>query len=290
MEELKEIQEVAQDLRSMKQPDETIAVLNQETAPIPLIPIKELPSGFKGYPKGTKISFKPITLGELESLNSGDIDVTRATAMLLKAIDCNTIPPEDLAYWDVMYIGIKRKLLAFGDTKGTIRARCPKCGTIVAKAFSSSELEFRELDVPALPMKLQIMDKPIEFGLITMKDMLEFQLEEGERGIYARMMKNIPFEEAYQICSNAYGLDIKKLRFVDEKLNYGLKPFHVNCPGTVEVPNPDFNPEQPESKTNKPFIDEVCGEQVVVEVVSPFELVFPEDGDSEDLGFEVQYG
>lgn len=282
--------EVAQDILSVKG-EETEELLNSEVSNIPLIPITDLPSGFKGYPKGTQISFKPITLGELEALNSGDtVDFNRGVAMLLDSIHCTTMEAYDLYYWDVIYIGIKRKLLAFGNTKGTIRQRCPNCGNVVSKSFNIDEISFKELEAPDLPMKLEVCGKKLEFYPISMKEFLLLSTEEGERGVFARMIRNMPFEEAFELVSNAYGVDIKKLRFVDEKLNYGINPFIVECNGSVEEENPNFDAEKPESKTNSRTIEQVCNEKVAVEVRSPFEVVFPEDETGDDIGFEVQYG
>ena len=251
-----------------------LSLLNEETIPESHIVVKELPSGFKGYPKGTKVSFKPITLQELEALNSDDMDPARAVAMLLKSIHCTTLSAEELYYWDIMYIGIQRKLLAFGNTKGTIYKRCPKCGELVSKSFEYTELEFKEITAPDLPMRMEVCGEKLEFSALTMKDFLQIEIDQGELGVYARMIKNKPFEEAHEMVKNATGIDIKKLRFVDKQLDYGIMPFTVECEGVVER----------NGKAEK------CANKVVLEVRSPFEVVFPED----ELGgyneFEVQYG
>ena len=264
-----------------------ISLLNEDTNFDDHINVKELPSEFKGYPVGTKISFKPITLEELETLNTDEVDPARAVAMLLKSIHCTTLPVEDLYYWDVMYIGIQRKLLAFGNTKGTMYNRCPKCGNIVSKSFEYTDLEFRQMLAPNLPMKMEVGGKKLEFGLLTMKDFLQIEVGQGELGVYARMIKNMPFDEAYNFVKHATGVDIKKLRFVDKQLNYGLKPFYVTCDNEVEVENPDFDETVEGSKR---MILKPCGNRVVMEVQSPFEIVFPEDEISGFDDFEVQYG
>ena len=110
------------------------------------------------------------------------------------------------------------------------------------------------------------------------KDILEIDPNDGELGVYARLIRNIPFEEAFELVKKATGSDIKKLRFADKQLNYGIKPFFVNCenPITVESPNG--------KKTEK------CGQRVALEVRSPFEIVFPEDELSQFDEIEVQYG
>ena len=159
---------LAKNMLKIKEGD--ISLLNEEVEHNSHIVVKQLPSGFKGYPEGTKISYKPITLEELEALNSDEMDPARAVAMLLNAIHCTTLPTEELYYWDVMYIGIQRKLLAFGDTKGTLYARCRKCGNLVSHTFSYTDMEFKEINAPDLPMKLDVCGKHLEFSELTMKD------------------------------------------------------------------------------------------------------------------------
>ena len=274
------------DILEVKQVDNK-KVENEVVDTLPLIPVTTLPSGFKGYPQGTKISYNPITLGELEALNNGtEEDIERGIAMLLNAIHCNTLSSSDLYYWDVIYIGIQRKLLAFGDTKGVLYAQCPKCGGIVEKEFDYTEIEFKEIQAPDLPVITDIAGKKVEFGLLTMKDFLEVDIEKGELDVYARMIKNLPYEEAYKLISNSYGKDTKKIRYIDKILNYGLKPFFETC--NNEIVNPDFNSEKKESKSNPKM--KLCQEEVRVEVRSPFEVVFPENNDDGHNDFEIQYG
>lgn len=255
-------------------------VFNAETRNVTLIEINELPSNFKGYPEGTKISYEPLTLGELEALNSSDnIDVQRGMAMLLKSIHCNTLSVENLYYWDVMYIGIRRKLLAFGDTLGTLYERCPVCGEIVQKEFSYTELEFKQPNAPDLPIFLDIQGQELEFNLITIKDFLEIEIEKGELDVFARMIKNLPYEQSFELVSSCSGTDLRKIKFIDKETNYGLKPFFVECNGIIETKS-----EQGENKK------ELCKNKVRMEVRSPFEVVFPENINFGHNEFQVRYG
>lgn len=253
----------AQNILKTKKYDNNM-VKNEDTSNSSFVVVDKLPSNFKGYPEGTRISYKPITLGELEALNSGSVEVERGIAMLLKAIHCNTLKPQDLYYWDVMYIGIQRKLLAFGDTRGIIYEQCPNCGNIVEKEFDYTELEFKEIEAPNLPVIAKIQNKEVEFGLITIKDFLEINTEKGELDVYARMIKNIPYEQAYNLLYTCEGKDSKCVKFIDKKLNYGLKPLFQPC--------------------------EKCNTEVRMEVRSPFEVVFPEDKFDEYSEFEIRYG
>ena len=77
-------------LIDIRQQDDDVALTPNEEG-VPLTPVLDLPSQFKWYPKGTKINYTPITLGELEALNpTQDIDITQGIDMLLKSIHCNT--------------------------------------------------------------------------------------------------------------------------------------------------------------------------------------------------------
>lgn len=258
--------------------DENETLLDQPTNNVTTIKVTQLPSQFKGYPQGTIIAYEPLTLGELEALNTDEMEPTRAVAMLLNAIHCNTLPSEELYYWDIMYIGIQRKLQAFGDTTGTLYKRCPKCGNVVSKTFKYTDIDFKEIGAPNLPMRMEVCGKQLEFGQLTMKDFLQIQTNDGELGVYARMIKNLPFEEAFDLVQHAYGVDIKKLRFADKQLDYGMKPFFVECNGEI-------------IKTeNGKKLKDICNEKVALEVRSPFEVVFPDDESTGDIGFEVQYG
>ena len=260
---------------------------NENLTNLPLVKVTQLPSGFLGYPEGTTISYNPLTLGELEAINNGDtVDVERGIAMLLNSIHCNTLNAEDLYYWDVIYIGIKRKLLAFGDTRGIIYNQCPKCGNIVEKEFDYTELDFKECEAPDLPVITTIADKEVEISLLTMKDFLQIDTNKGELDVYARMIKNLPYEEAYDLISNSFGKDVKKIQYIDKILTYGIKPFFVECDG--EIDNPKFNPDKKVTKSNPKRI--ICSNKVRMEVRSPFEVVFPEDKTNGFDESEIHFG
>ena len=127
-----------------------------------------------------------------------------------------------------------------------------------------------------------IAGTPVEIGLLTVKDLLEVDIEKGELDVYARMIKNLAYEEAFQLINNATGKDAKKIRFIDKQLNYGLKPLYTKCQGKVE------NPEYENNKKLPKLVD--CNQSVRMEVRSPFEVVFPEDILDGCDEFEIQYG
>lgn len=257
------MEELAEDLLRIKG-DENETLLDIPTDKN-LVKVDVLPSEFKGYPKGTAIYYKCIDLDEIETLNSGEPDLNRNMAYILNSIKCNTLKAEDLYYWDVIYIGVQRLLTALGGTTAKLPAVCPHCNTIVYKKFNYTDLNFKTLDIPALPMKMEIGGKQIEFGLTTMKEFLSLPADGGEMAVYATYIKNLPEEEKLPFIKGLMGIDIKKIRFVDKQLDYGIVPFKVKC----------TNPK--------------CKHEVSVEV-TPFGVLFPEDEFGDDNEFEVQYG
>ena len=156
----------------------------------PLIEIKELPSGFKPYPKNSKVFYKPITLKELDILNSGSLNIEQGYQFLLDSIVTQGFDKNELAYFDVVYIGIQRKLTAFGDIKGKYELICPKCGQTIEYEFEYTSLEFKELQVDELPIKLKLNNEELHFSVLNIKDFL--QIEDVEEAYFLTpVVKNV---------------------------------------------------------------------------------------------------
>lgn len=263
---------------------ETIELSRGHIKQAPLIEVKELPTQFKCYPEGTQIFYEPLKMGELNALNSGTINVQRGMDFLIEAVHCNTLPTEELAYFDLIYIGVLRKLHAFGDVKGTIGAVCPKCGNLVKHEFSYTDIEFTELDENVeFPVVASIGDEELEFGLITYKDFMEINPDDGVSGVYAKMVKNKSYEEAFSIIDNAYGEDIQVIKAIEHFLTYGIKPFTEICHNELETTEKD-------KKGKEKTVVRECGTEVIMEVKSPFEVVFPDNRSFDTYKTKIHFG
>lgn len=238
---------------------------------LPRIQVDELPSNFISYPKGSKIFYTPMTLKELDLLNSGSINVEDAMLYLLESIDCEGFDKNDLAYFDVVYIGIKRKLTAMGDCMGMLVKQCPNCGEYIEYKFNYIDLDFQDCQLDKLPI---IVDfdccKGVEFSFLTIKDWLDLDSDSKALSIYAKYIKNMPYEDALSLVENLTGNDIKKLYEVQDKLAYGISPFKTKCKNTIE--DIELNDKGEPSKILKE-----CGQEVEMEVTSPYEVIFCED-------------
>lgn len=248
---------------------------NKEISEKSYIEVTELPSAFKCYPKGTKVYYSPLTLKELTVLNNGTINSLDALALLLNNIRTEKISTEELSYVDVMYIGIRRKLLAFGDIKASLVGQCSKCGHIDTYDLSYTDIEFNQLDIEHPYAVIDIQGTEVKFGVLTIKDFLELDENGDVLSVYARMVKNLPYEEAYKLVGNATGQEIIKLQKIEKLFNFGIAPIKAKCKGII--PATEDEPEH------------VCGNEIEMEVTSPFDVVFPSDITSSVDDVEIRF-
>ena len=230
---------------------------------LPLVEITQLPSMFKCYDKDVRICYEPMKIKELEILNSGTASVLDGLQFILNAIKCTNMNTEDLLYWDFIYIGIIRKILAFGDVRGQLNKICPNCQDTVSHVFNYTDLEFEELKHG--PATLKFKDGTIlKLKPLTVKQFLELPSDSNIVDVYARMIYNMPLEDAQKFVNNLHGNQIKAMAKAEQELAYGLKPFKVKCPH--------------------------CHQETELEVTLPFEVVFPEDSDTDIDDVEIRFG
>lgn len=230
---------------------------------LPIVEVTQLPSMFKCYPNNVKIWYEPITIKELEILNSGTASGLDGLQFILNAIKCEGMNTEDILYWDFIYIGIIRKILAFGDIRGQIEKICPKCGGKIKHVFNYTDLEFEELKHGPCHLKLGKNKPELILQPITIKDFLELPADSDILDMYAKMIKNIPQEQAIEFISNLHGKQIIAMSNIEQQFLYGLKPLLTEC--------------------------EHCHNKVELEVRSPFEVVFPEDTNTDIDDIEIRF-
>ena len=242
-----------------------------------LIQVTELPSGFLPYPKGSKIYYAPLTLGELENLNSGTLNLGQALDNLINSIYVDKFDKLDLAYFDLVYIGVQRKLTALGDVRGTINGFCTACENKNEKEFTYTELEFEELKVSALPIRYEYEEpKFLEFSLMTyrnwkkMGDLPEHEID--RLTALSHMVSNYEPSKAKEILSKLSGDSINYINRIESLLDYGIKPFKLVCAHVEQEESEEVNGETGSlEKVIKPI---TCGHEFMVEVTNPFDYTF----------------
>lgn len=242
-----------------------------------LIQVAELPSGFLPYPRGSKIYYSPLTLGELENLNSGTLNLGQALENLIDSIFVEKFDKLDLAYFDLVYIGVQRKLTALGDIRGTINGFCPVCENKNEKEFTYTELEFEELKVSALPIRYEYEEpKFLEFSLMTYrnwKKMGDLPEEEIDRlTALSHMVLNYEPKQAKEILSKLSGDAINYINKIESLLDYGIKPFKMVCNHVEQEEVEEVNKDT--GILEKVFKPIICGTPFTVGVTNPFDYTF----------------
>ena len=69
----------------------------------------DLPSRKLQYPKGVRVYYRPYTLGELLKINQYNFDEVELYEFILDGIKVTGMEKEDLTYYDVVYLGWRRK-------------------------------------------------------------------------------------------------------------------------------------------------------------------------------------
>lgn len=195
--------------------------------------LTHLPSQGKAYPEGARVRYRPYTLGESVFVENSDLTLEQTYRFILKGLDL-TFDPMLLTLPDALYIGLMRRLQTLGDTKVTVNSTCPHCGGLNQTATETTALEFDDLAVPALPIRVPLCGGKHAFSPLTVADYLELdrlKLVGDIVAVYAIQCRTLPFSEAHALFENLTDArDVRMLHEVDKLLHHELKPLTIKCP------------------------------------------------------------
>ena len=231
---------------------------------LPEYEIKELPSRFIPYPKGTKVFAKPYTYGaalNIEMVGKSNIDTLRE---ILSGIKVDGLQKNLLTPQDIIFLGVYRNLMSSKHDKIEINSICPKClkENKTIKTLKSIKFEtIEDFDESCYPIEVDFDNYIMWFGFLTYKD-FDFCLTRYKgMTIYQQALQVLKYKNkstgeliekpVYNAKSGkkedtarieAYLEDIRHILYnlVDEdadalteviKLleNYGLKPIEIEC-------------------------------------------------------------
>jgi hypothetical protein len=217
-----------------------VSVLPKDSA-TPLIRVKEVPSLFKPYPKGSEIYYSPWRVAEIQQFNQVDQLWTRDKyLMALDAVETRGFKKEDLSIFDLFYISLIRKLSAIGSQKYILSRICPTCGKQVSMTIETKDVVFDDFEVqefPVVPRFSAFSD--MEFGVLTVAGMLDL-MEKNLTGrsilpYLSRSVINMGWDKALNKLEDLGTLeDFEILEELNRVLYHGLKSFMVQCPHTVD--------------------------------------------------------
>lgn len=140
---------------------------------LPEYEIKELPSRFIPYPKGTRIFATPYTYGaalNIEMVGKSNVNTMREilSGIKVEGLQKNLLTPQD-----ILFLGVYRNLMSSKHDKIEINSVCPKClrenktiKTLKAIKFEAIE----DFDESCYPIEVDFDNYTMWFSFLTYKD------------------------------------------------------------------------------------------------------------------------
>lgn len=174
--------------------------------------IRDLPTKFKPYPKGSVIKYYPFKFGELQVVNSANMTEDELIEFYLKGIETEGFDKLDLSYHDFLYIGLLRKISSFTQDKININFVCKGCGKQNSASSTLMDIEFEDISkkLKSLPVGIKFNDKlTLFFKPFTVRNKIEAFNNNADLTNDAIMLSycccSHPQKEAYDYISNATG-------------------------------------------------------------------------------------
>lgn len=191
-----------------------------------------LPSQFKAYPKDVIIKYRPYAFGEIKKFNQGGKSMLDVFQMAMDGVTVEGMNLDDITYSDALYISLLRKISSLGDTRFKVTYICSSCGKPVTDAIESTKIGFDELEVPELPVVVEMSSGALHFKPMTYGSFIKLAKEKKTNdviAILAVMCTNKPYDEAYNLIYNASAGDGMVLEHVDKLLYHGLQRLPFKC-------------------------------------------------------------
>lgn len=220
-------------IKPSKRPDVTDVVI---PSTVEFLEVKDLPSKFMPYPKGTRVLTRPYTYGEVININESHLTLVDQIQRVAKGIQVFGIDNAlELTMFDFLYLGLKRKLDTLGatDFMAVFMCRNPQCGHADHVQLTTADLNFDYIKAKDLP--ITIKDFPglgnCTFSPMTMRQFLEMMETEKDDTIsmMARQCINQDPVRAYNAFFTATGQWHRDLKRVDDYLFHGLASIEVEC-------------------------------------------------------------
>lgn len=205
---------------------------------LPVIEVTKLPSGFKPYPNGIKVFYKPYTFGEIKKLSQDELSMAKKYEYALSGVTVEGMDKYNLTVSDILYILLLRKLSIPGIDSVSVTKRCSHCDELILnKRVPLSEVEFDELKYE-MPLSTEIEGKVYSFSPMTIGNMLELAKETdspSEEQLLAYTCVSPGPKEALEMIKyvqdNMMYIDetIHVLNAIDERMFHGVLPITVKC-------------------------------------------------------------
>jgi hypothetical protein len=230
----------------VEQPSPKVEEINQKTDKNSLyLPTTKLPSDFKPYPKGVRVTYRRYGWMEVKYLSQDPSvipDIDKYT-MALNGIQVIGMDKEDLTISDFLYLELMRKISTLNPPYFEMSYICPSCKQMSVMTLEPSQISFADFTPPALPVKATLSFGVMEFMPLTIgkhRKLLDIKVPElfASLSIMAMCCTSHPYEEAYRLLIEACNIqDIAVIEEVDKILDHGLEPVKNICNNQIATYN-----------------------------------------------------
>lgn len=225
--------------------------MSETESRIPVIQVEptKLPSRGVSYPPDVKISYKTYSFGDVKKSSLSVLSHEKTLEASLQGILVEGMDKDQLTINDAFYIALMRKLSSFGTgIQFKVPYVCRSCKKPSEHIFRVMDINFKDLNssITSMPITIENLGcddngeggKTVEFGLMTVKDyrkihskdMKEYFNKIDSTALYAILVRNMSFEEAYEFISGLTDLDsIEILDDLDKLLDHSVKPLKATC-------------------------------------------------------------
>ena len=205
--------------------------------------IKDFPSKKIPY-SDLYLELRPYTWAEQKALASMN-NIKDMIKIVENGVRSN-IPIGDLTDGDFMWVALMRKLYSYPNSKFTGTVTCNHCGNKVSRDFNFVDIEFEEIGVSKLPVKISGGGLDIEMSPISISDLFDIIDDNNgrvdEAQYIARCIKGTPYLQALEIAKNA-DVELGEIfEQVVEKFRHSVKPVEFVCQSCGKVTRTDLDP------------------------------------------------
>lgn len=228
--------------------------LNQEFSKIPdlvnsdlpMFKVNVLPSGFKIYPEGSTIYYKPYSWNGVKLLTQSKMDTVALWNYILEGVTCS-FDKDLLTLQDFFYIALLRRVATVGNNKFSVSMVCKnnieitknnektieKCNTLNHFVLNDKQINFDDLQLSRneLPVQLKLLGKWYQFSPITIgnaKYLFENNLLDDDNSTIAVQCINETFENISKVLeSNELSfLEGEKTKLLENFFYHGILPIN----------------------------------------------------------------
>lgn len=231
---------------SVKIPTDVIAEQNPNIPKFSFRAVDRLPSKALPYPKGATVKYRAFTFGEMEELANSNISVVDKFLFILRGIEAN-FDTMMLTLPDTLLIGLLRKTFTLGGEEFVAVTPCTACGKphqwkfytaipekMIARGIEPEHvMDFEDLSIPALPLKVKLSIGTHVFYPLTISDylfLLDKDFQVNRLTTLAIQCHSLEFPDSIDVFANMTDIDdVEKLKKVNTMFKHHVKLFESKC-------------------------------------------------------------